>query len=207
MTTHTSSFVFVGGQFPLTLFDERQLFNGQLDDEQTKVGQVAQFSYQSGKCRFELTPVRVDLKYTDCSILPPPLVGASEYIAAELESVRRALRVSGVGINCDTVFERSTLSMSGDSFCSKLLTPMVMQLTQTPELQSLPRVRFSWDTVIYDIRIEPHTESQGQNLFVSINGHQNVQDEPLAVILNRADSVRAYIDHFHQRVLQASRSC
>ena len=62
-----SSFVFVGGEFSASIFDERSLVEhiGNLDGQnQIKVGPIGQFSYDSGRFHFLTTPDRVSISST-----------------------------------------------------------------------------------------------------------------------------------------------
>ncbi len=91
--TYMSSLVFVGGEFPPTMFDERALFNGELEPDQLKAGPIGRFSYSSGVSRFNVTPERIDLECLSTVIVPQPVVDAARILAGVIEPARGAVRV------------------------------------------------------------------------------------------------------------------
>ena len=154
-----SSLVFVGGQFPVELFDERALFDGDLDQGvQIKVGPIGQFSYLSGTYRFEVTPPRIDLKHNGACIIPEALVNAATTVAEIIQPVRKAATVSGFGMNCDTIYDRATTGVSGVDFCSRLVSTRLAELAGEASSEATARVRFGNEEIQYDVRFEPHAE-------------------------------------------------
>ena len=200
---HTSTLVFVGGPFPLTMFDERALFSGQLDSDQLKAGPVGRFSYSSGTYGFVVTPERIDLRCRGTEIVPDELVDAGKLIAADIQPARRVVSVSGIGMNCDTVFDHRDIGMTGIKFCNRFVhQPRVSKLIGTSQIATAERIVFNEGMMRYDIRLEPDPNSSGNNLLVAINGHQIVsRDDPMEGKLGEVGAFRTYIESFHQRII------
>ena len=203
---HASSLVFVGGEFPLTMFDERELFEGKIDPDQLKMGPIGQFSYSSGMYRFEVAPNRIDLKCVSSHIVVPnEIVDAAMTIVNMLEPVRRAIRISGFGMNCNTIIDQQSCGMGGVDFCSQLFQSQVFDLVGASSadiIDTSGQVRFVRDDVQYRVQIEPHLNSGGENLFVAVNGHQKVElTEQLDKKLNKVGAFRDYIESLHQRII------
>lgn len=204
---HTSTLVFVGGSFPPTMFDERALFNGQLDPGQIKAGPIGQFSYSSGTYGFAVTPERIDLRCRSAGIVPDELVDAAELIAAEIQPARRAVSVSGIGMNCDTVFDHRDIGMTGVKFCNRFVhQPRMQKLIGTSQIAAAERIMFNKGVMRYDIRLEPDPSSNGDNLLAAINGHQVVgRDDSMKMKLGEVSGFRTYIESFHRRIAEIAR--
>lgn len=201
---HMSSMVFVGDEFAANMFDERDLFRGELDPEgQVKIGPIAQFSYSSRKYQFACTPVRIDLKGNSADVFPDDVVEAANTVAAALEKARRTVSVSGFGMNCDTVFDRRLLYADGKTFCLDLVNyKMSRYLFERSSFTAGEQFTFVADSVHFSVRIEPHWESNGERLFVAINGHQIVsKDDSLDSKITRVDVFREYVSSLHQRII------
>ena len=200
-----SSIVFVGGQFSVDLFDERALFDGDLDQGgQVKIGPIGQFSYFSGTYRFEVSPPRIDLKYNGSCIIPDALVEAATAVADVIQPVRKTATVSGFGMNCDTIYDYTAIGVSGVDFCSRLVSPRLAELVGEASSESTARVRFGDEEVRFDVRFEPHTASGGENLLVAVNGHQVVSnDDDLKYKLGRdlVQKFREYIRALERRIV------
>ena len=200
---HTSSLVFVGGPFSLSMFDERELFGGDLDSDQVvKIGPFGLFVYSSGKHRFEVRPDRVSLTCVDSSIVPQEVVEAANTVANRIEPVRQVIRILGIGVNCDTIFSKEFCGMNGLDFCSRLISPQLADLVGGDSMEAIGRIRFASDAGLrYDVRIEPHTNSGGENLLVAVNGHQDVNaGEILGSKLNKAGVFTDYVTKLHDRI-------
>ena len=202
---YINSLVFVGGQFQPTMFDERELFGGELDSEtQLKIGPVGQFGYSGGKYQFSVNPERIDLKCNTPDILPDNLISAAEIVVNMLEPTRRLARVSGFGMNCDTVFNQQQIGKTGVAFCLNLINPQVKELVGAPSISAFERIRFKANAMDFDVRIEPHIDSNGDDLVVAVNGHQEVSlEDSLDSKLAKVGDFRAYVSAFHQRITAA----
>ena len=205
--TYMSSLVFVGGEFPLAMFDERALFDGHLDPDQLKAGPIGQFSYSSGLYRFNVTPERIDLACQSTLLLPQAVVDAARIIADVIEPARGAVRISGFGMNCNTVFDQQYCGMSGASFCSRLFDSRMSVLVGASPIDAFGRARFRKGEVLYDVRIEPEVNSGGEDLYIAINGHQDVKlEERLEMKMNHIGDFRAYVMAFHRRIADSAKS-
>lgn len=195
-----SSIVFVGEQFPRNMFDEREVFGGKLDEDgQIKIGPVGQFRYSRGMYTFDVTPNRIDLKAFKQEIMPEEITEAAKLVGEKLDQVRIAIPVKGVGLNCDIAYDRTKIGMSGNEYCATLGTTKLVELAGTNDIQSFSRMRFQKGSMIYDIRIEPEINSEGEKLYIAVNGHQNVEDEPLSAKFKAIGEFRDYIEKFDER--------
>lgn len=201
ISNHLNSLVFVGGEFATSMFDERLLFNGKLDANQFKAGVFGNFSYSSGACQFAVTPDRIDLRCSESAVMPETLVEAGQTIVGMFSQVDKLARVSGFGMNCDTVFDRDYIGVSGRDFCMALIDPSVKGLIDTAPTEAFERIRFANGGIRYDIRMEPHLESDGQHLFVGVNAHQKVESsEHLLSKLEQIEGFRLYVGKLHGRI-------
>lgn len=201
ISTRLNSLVFVGGEFAASMFDERLLFSGNLDPDQFKAGGFGNFSYSSGTCQLAVTPNRVDLRCTDPAIMPETLVESGKIVVDMLMHVEKLAHVSGFGINCDTVFNRDSIGISGREFCMKLIDSSIENLIDVTPAEAFTRIRFTKNGIHYNMRIEPHTETDGQHLFVGINAHQPVESlERLILKLDEIEGFRSYVGELHGRI-------
>ena len=201
-----SSLVFVGGAFATAMFDERSLceYFGDLDREQIKMGPVGRFSYARGKYNFSVAPERIDIQCNDPAIIPESLIRGVRTVLSVLEPAKKSIPVSGVGINCNAVFDPQEVGQEGNVFCQALMVNSISQDILGGNVESLAvgmNFRFLTKSVRYAIRIEPENSSQGKNLSVAINGHQDVAEtDLLAKKLEAVDEVRDYVAAFHHRI-------
>ena len=171
-----STLVFVGGQFATGMFDERDFCNelGPLEGNQIKAGPIGRFSYSQGKYDFWVAPDRVEFRCHELAVLPNAPIAAAQKVIDRLEPARPAISISAIGINCDSVFQTQEIGQEGNILCDSLTdTPLSQSLFEKPFISS---VTFSFlsGAVRYGIRLEPEAQSQGKNLLVAINGHQDV---------------------------------
>lgn len=199
---HLSSIVFVGNDFAAKMFDERKLFDAEPDRErQVRVGPFAQFSYSSGSYQFACTPERIDLKYIGPSILPEEVIVATERVILALDNARGAISISGFGMNCDTVFEKQLIPTDGRSFCLGLVNRSNAQRLFDTSFTAEERFRFTLNSVLFSVRIEPHWRSDGDNLFVSVNGHQSVSpNDTWDSKMTKVDTFRKMVSELHYKI-------
>ena len=223
-----SSFVFAGGEFTASIFDERSLVEhlGNLDSQnQVKVGPIGQFSYDNGGFHFLTTPDRVSISSTfdrsylskigpngskpdirmNPAIIPEKLLAATKTVSQLLDQ-RGTVQVSGVGINCETVFDRQEINQSGIEFCDlNLINPKSKDLIGTESVvSSSSRFIFERERIRFEVIIEPHSASRGQNLFTAVNAHQDVvEGESLVdkIAESVVDEVKDYLAEFHKKIL------
>ncbi len=203
-----NTIVFVGREFKTSMFDERALEQvfGLLEGEQIKAGPIGQFNYARGQ--FWITPDRVDLRcHEQREILPEKIIEAARKVAGEIESMRKAISISAVGINCDTVFYSQEIHQEGREFCHALTDTGLSHQFLPEQEKSKVAVTFTFlsDAVQYNIRLEPENGSRGRDLFVAINGHQNVASgDPLDGKLEAISRVKTQIERCHHQVLHSS---
>lgn len=206
--THLNTSVFVGSGFTFGMFDERKLFGGQLDPgKQANLGQFALYSYLNGAGWFEVTPERVDIRYLSPDIMPNKLVAATKAVIEMIEAAHGEFQVLHFGMNCDTAFSQELIGENGISFCSKLISSTFVNLvkeTDAPLIGGGGAIYTIMDELQYGIKMEPEAESKGKNLFVQINGHQDINAEnSLGATLSQVSNFRAYVQRLHRRIAQA----
>ena len=201
--TYLSSLVFVGGQFSASMFDERALFDGNIDSDQLKIGPMGQFSYSSGAAQFGIMPNRIDLTCHDASIMPNLLIDAGRTVIDKLQSMNQKNSVpgSGFGMNCDTTLDYQSCGISGSEFCRRLIDSSMENLIGLAPVEVLEHVRFTRNEIHYTVRMEPEDASNGRNLFLAINGHQPVRSpEELHTKIDKIEDFKTYVSGFHRRI-------
>lgn len=188
------------------MFDERALepVFGPLEGNQIKAGPIGQFSYAKGTYGFSITPDRIDLRCSGRDIIPPSLLTAGEIVVEQLEPVRGL--VSAVGINCDAVFHSQEIGKEGRVFCQELTeTDLFRRVYNDHENVVTLSVASAFPGHIiqrYNVRFEPEGNSQGRDLFVAFNGHQDVAStDSLKERLAAIEEVRRQVERFHQQIL------
>ena len=198
----SSAVVFVGNDFHRSMFDEQLLFGGNVDRENIAIaGGIGEFRYSSGAFKLAVTPDRVSLDQTE-GILSDELLDAANKVAASFDSAS-AHAVHALGMNVAAIFVQSADGPAGLDFCHGLLnTALVHDLLGYEVRYALPRAVFLRAGVQYDLRLEPHFQSNGANLFLHVNAHQNVTpEENLAKKLEAASHVQPYITELCQRLV------
>lgn len=200
-----STLVFVGKEFNTSMFDERKLEGvfGPLRGDQIKAGPVGQFRYTRDNASFSVTPDRVDIRHSGRDILPQTLLRAGMELAEQLEPIRGF--ISAVGINCDTVFYHEEIGKEGRKFCRDLTaTDLFRQLySGHSDVATLSVASaFPGSDIQYNIRLEPENSSQGRDLVVAFNAHQNVNfADDLKRKLEAIEEVRSQVEQFHQQII------
>ena len=188
------------------MFDERVLCEefGQLDKDQIKAGPIGRFSYSKGQYEFWVVPDRIDIRCHDRTILPNKIIEVARKVADELEPMRKAIPISAVGINSDAIFDSQEINKEGIEFCRALTdTPLSQHLLMDQQVpSSFVTFTFPSNTVQYNIRLEPERGSQGRDLLVAINGHQDVvSGDRLEDKLKAVDEVREQVERFHAQII------
>ena len=191
----TSTIVLVGGGFDRQLFDERELFAEPMGRDYVALGQVAQYAYGGNTYRFTVMPDKIVLQHNSDAVLSDALIGAADQVGSALQSRGQGHGVTGLGFNLETVFPQSDGGVSGAAFCADLCnTDRIRQVVGSEFLETQCRVVAVRGGVRYTLRIEPHIASNGANLFLSVNGHQDMGPaDDLASKLSNAGSARQYI--------------
>lgn len=205
--SYINSVVFVGREFDVSLFDEKELtpLLGPLDKNSIRAGPVGNFAYSNGHYSFQITPDRIDVRHSGTAILADALLMAVEIVVNQLQPIRGL--VSGVGINCDAVFYAREIGKSGRDFCQALMDNELFQSLyagcQGATPSSVSTVFLSSSREMQNtVRIEPDQSSGQQDLKVAFNGHQTVtvQDD-LKVKLEAISEVKDHVTRLHQQIV------
>lgn len=89
--------------------------------------------------------------------------------------VKHQVEVSGLGINSQAVFTQPKSGVTGTAFCLHFVRADQLEgIVNASGVTGLSTLVYLRDGVQYTLKIEPHSASNGANLFTSVNGHQNV---------------------------------
>ncbi|MDE0059029.1 MAG: hypothetical protein OXI22_09575 [Defluviicoccus sp.] len=190
-----SSVVFVGGGFRRQLFEEHELFPERMAKDYTAVGDFAIYAYGSNTYRFSVLNDRIVLDHNSGSVLSGELVEAAARVVAQLEAQSQGHGVTGLGFNFSAVLSQGIGGLSGTEFCNGMYDAVrVRQAIGSPFDETQCHVVVLRGAVQYTLRVEPHVSSGGANLFLSVNGHQNVAaSDDLSSKLNEAGNAKEYI--------------
>ena len=131
-------------------------------------------------------------------LLPAPLVEAAHVVRTRLEQASSLMdvAVTAIGFNTHVKLWSNDLGVDGRTFCmwfapSPETVPYLLgQDMGARDIEVFGRMRCRHGPLLYSIRVEPDHESDGQNVYVAINGHQEVTSEGLEVTLEAASSFR-----------------
>ena len=192
----TSTIVLVGVGFDRQLFDERSLFPEPMGRDYVAFGQVGQYSYGANTYRFAVMPDRIVLQHNADAILSDELSAAADQVGEALQSRSQGHGVTALGFNLETAFPQADGGVSGEDYCKRLCnSDRIRQAIGSGFHEAQCRVVVLSGGIRYTLRIEPHLASNGANLFVSVNGHQDIgADDDLRSKLSKAGNAREYIE-------------
>lgn len=192
----TSTVVLVGVGFDRQLFDERSLFPEPMGRDYVAFGQVGQYSYGANTYRFAVMPDRIVLQHNAEAVLSSELITAAGHVGEVLQSRSQGHGVTALGFNLETEFPQVDGGISGEEYCSRLCNgDRIRRAIGSGFHEAQCRVVVVDGGVRYTLRIEPHLASNGANLFVSVNGHQDIGPaDDLRSKLSKAGSAREYIE-------------
>ena len=203
-----TALVIVGpGRFFPALFNEHMLFDGRLDKEKTIVPEASygQYSYCSKQYEFMVQPNNLTLRCPNAEppgLITPELVAAFSLVSDTLDPLRKAVVVSAVGVNSDLVLSKH--QRSGAEFCSALTdsSEILDPVDEGTMHQSYLRFRrINAGGTTFDVRIEPHIESNGEKLFIGVNASQTISSEELIKSkLNLLDEYHAQLDRILRNI-------
>ena len=103
--------------------------------------------------------------------------------------------MTALGFNTEMVFLQRDGGISGEAFCSNLCnTERIKQAVGSDFHEAQCRIVALLSGVRHTLRIEPHIASNGANLFLSVNGHQDMGPaDDLASKLSKVGSAKKYI--------------
>ena len=185
------------GDFNRAQFNEQQVFDAEIDrDRSMMVGPFGNFLYASGAYGFEVTPGRISLTQEEGSLLSDELLKAVHMIVETLQPHDRYEHpVSGIGMNLEVRIPRVREDFGGTNFCVNLVDANRLSAIAASDLEfALTRMVIHRGRLRYEIRIEPHQDSDGEDLFLGVNVHQDVKpNDDLVAKLRAAGEVREYL--------------
>ena len=192
----TSTIVLVGVGFDRQLFDEHALFPEPMGRDYVAFSQIGQYAYGANTYRFAVMPDRIVLQHNADAILSDELNAAADHVGQALQSRSQGHGVTALGFNLEAVFPQADGGGSGEEYCNRLCNSDQIRKAIGSEFHEAQcRVVVVSGGVRYTLRIEPHLASNGANLFVSVNGHQDIGPaDDLRSKLSKAGSAREYIE-------------
>ena len=191
----TSTIVLVGIGFDRQLFDERALFPEPMGRDYVAFGQVGQYVYGANTYRFAVMPDRIVLQHNADAVLSDELSAAANHVGEALQSRSQGHGVTALGFNLEIVYPQADGGISGEEYCNRLCNSgRIRKAIGSGFHEAQCRVVVVSGGVRYTLRIEPHLASNGANLFVGVNGHQDMGPaDDLRSKLSKAGSARKYI--------------
>ena len=160
------------------------------------LGQIGQYTYGGNAYTFSVLADRIVLNHNSDTVLSDELIAAADHVAGALQAQnQRGHGVTGLGFNFETVFPQSDSGAAGIEFCAKLgNADRIRQAIGSSFHEVQCRVVILRGGIRCTLRIEPHIATGGANLFLSINGHQDINaGDNLPSKLSKAGSVREYM--------------
>lgn len=200
---YLNTLVVVGDKFDSSMFNLGSFFGGNLDPDRMIAGPLAQLNFDAGRCSLTVDQKRIDLAVSADDVFPDELLGEAKSLASDLDSIRRAVVISGVGLNCSA----SMISTNGVELCNRLVDMNLLRaIASIPEPYSIgttTAARYTVEDLIFDVRIEPHVQTNGQNLYVSVNVHQDVRPtDPITPTLDKYKFIREHIERIYDHVIE-----
>ena len=195
---HQNTVVIVGDKFDPGVFGDLNPF-GIPPDPQNRVvmGPFAQITYGNGAYAFNVQPNRVSLHMNSSEIFPEPLLNAAVGVTQRIDALRPALVVVGLGLNCDAILP---VPGSGYEYCRR----MVQQADPSPlgpdtRVASLV-VQDLVEGVQYTRKFEPAAQTQGQDLFLAVNAHQDLSQQTVTEALRHVPKFREQVGMIHEAI-------
>ena len=200
MMMHVNTIVFAGQNFDPGMFDHQEVFDRRPDPGRLVIaGPVLQCSYEGGTKSFSVTPDRIDIRQDAPEVMPQALKEAVQRVA----DMAGRSSVTDVGFNCDTAIPRDD-GDTGTTFCRSVVRMEALdRLLGTPAHSIVPFVvsHYTRGALRYIVRLESEFKSQGQNLFVAVNGSQQLnRSTSVADALLQLSAFRSYVGEIHARI-------
>lgn len=200
-----SSFVMVGNGLSPSQFQAND-FSKELGMPDFKLSVVlpslVQLVFPENKFRVQILPEKVELTQYEHPVLPELLldIGRSIVEAYMAQSPLPGV-ITGLGVNYHFVIKSNNLGMTGTNYCNQTFLANKNQLEKRlsikDSLSSSVKLMFQKDRVRYSIDVEPHFETQGEDLHVGINAHQDINSEcSIIEALDRFNSIKDYESNF-----------
>ncbi len=108
------------------------------------------------------------------TIMPDEIIESAQLVADKMDGLAAAIKTSAMGFNFDGAIRQSVIGKRGIEFCRDLATSEVTRIAGSNDFALKHAITFEKGGLRYNVRIEPHVRSGGEDLFFAINGHQNV---------------------------------
>ena len=197
------SIVVLGDGFKPSMVDERELFNGRIDDGRTIVPDFSQIQYHSGLYELAVMQNRASMKSVGSDPLSPYFISNVERFFGILDGFKGVISVSAWGMNYEASF---SLDKHGSEYCNDLVSKSrfnrLLQGDDSGRVDAWLKGTVGYKNLLMTVRIEPKIDSQGRDLFVAVNGHRNLDANGL-LVPDMDESIlqfREYVEAFHERI-------
>ncbi len=190
--------VVVGDRFDPSMFNESDAFGLRADPGgRMLVGPIAQYTYGGGRYAFSIVPNRIDLSVAAPDVSPRIFVSAANGIAAAVDRLGNAVSVTGLGLNCEGAI---AVGVSGRQFCQGLLDASSIERLMDGAAPTSIQLQEQQGAVRYNVRFEPEAATDGQNLFVAVNAHQDIEPGGVSAAVERLADVKSWVETLHGRL-------
>ena len=203
-----SSVVIIGDNLSPVMVDRSAVFGGEIDrDSLTVAGAFLHCTYDHGQFSVSVVPNRLDFRVHESDeVMPHELVEAASQILDVLDQNISGVVISGVAMNHDRITPMGSESgtQSGSEFWrSSFQDGLISQITGEAPSTIWPSSVLRWwhDSIGISLRIEPERASEGQNLFVAVNGYQEINEQTsLRSALSRIGEFKLAAENIHERI-------
>lgn len=192
-----STIVCVGGPFQPNMLDWREYFEEIPDENSIQVPVLTNLHFHGGAWGLLISPDQIVLSHQADSFLPQDLIEKGRSIFKKLEESFRYAPIRGVGMNgVHNLGRKERGERDGNAICKAFVSDLFYRAigkNRNDVFYVLPRAIFRQAEVQFDVNIQPHFDTNGENLHVVLNCHQDVRTQAeLQATLDRADVCRKY---------------
>lgn len=202
-----SSVVLAGDGFSPSLFkpEKHKDLIGEPDEQSVIVTPIiSQHVFPERHFRVFVAPDRIDLGYTQDEVLPDQLYELASRVVDTITKIDVAT-CKAFGINVNLVIPSEKIGGSAVDYCRRnflSIQDVGDVLNCDKFLVNMAKLIFDKEGVRFTMDVEPHFASEGKNLHLKINGHQNVVEaDSLVQALSRYSQIREYIRGLPQALL------
>jgi len=203
-----SSVVFIGEGFSTAFFQESKYTDilGEPDQEtQVNIPVAKRQTFPETGYQILLMPDRMEFSYFKEDFFPEGLKKIAEGLVQVLEAVNPE-SCAGVGINLSVTIPADEVGKTGFEFCREnfLAWPDPKGRLEADEFKfNTSKLIYSFHNVLYHVDVEPHLASDGENLFVKMNAHQDVdKTNSIGTAINKFDEIREHTSTLHGKLLR-----
>ena len=202
-----SSVVIVGEALSPAMIDRTGIFGGHVDQGSLFIGgPVFHCTFQGRQYSSTVVPNRLDLRVHEADeVMPDDLVRAAFHTVDFIEQANIAAVLGSVGLNYDRIIPQSELqALRGIEHCQAAFRDgFISEVSGIEEATVWPSVVLSWwvGPIGISMRIEPERASDGNNLFVAINGNLNINEQ--ATLRNAVSQIGEFkhaVEGIHERI-------